>query len=343
MGEGNQSRMAQCGETEVDNAISVEVPQASLLQIIWRRRWIVMLSVVAAVAGGFGYVLKATPIFTSSSRIYVEQVGPRILGDKDAGVSKSDSYLYTQAELLKSTPILASATESANARRMRSFEGVDNLIGYLKAALEVGVGKKDEIITVAFDSPFPEEAAQLVNSVVDAYVTYQSKQKKSTAAEVLKILRNEKEKRDTELDTKMKAALEYRKANGAVVVDYEKGNVIAQQMLKMYDALIQARVQTMDAKTNCEIAERALEGLCSALQLSADAVGQSVSRDSLHAAQYRPERVTRRQAERDGHGRELTVVADGLRTNRFVHRGERVERDDGPVRRDGRTNRRAGC
>ena len=104
----------------------------SLVQIIWRSRWIVLLATVAALAAAFVYITKATPIYTSTSRIYVEQSGPKILTEAEGVMTQSKNYLYTQAELLRSNPILSSALETAGIRRMKIFYSVDNPIAYRK-------------------------------------------------------------------------------------------------------------------------------------------------------------------------------------------------------------------
>src|SRR5688572_28023699 len=99
------------------------VSHASLLEIVWRRRWTVTLAVMACVIGAFVYVMKATPIYSCGARLYVEQTGPMSLNDMGGTERHSVSYLYTQAELLKSTPILSKALEIVDARRMLTFAG----------------------------------------------------------------------------------------------------------------------------------------------------------------------------------------------------------------------------
>ena len=74
----------------------------SLVQIILRSRWIILLATVATLGAAFVYITKATPIYTSTSRIYVEQSGPRILTEAEGVMTQSKNYLYTQAEMLKS-------------------------------------------------------------------------------------------------------------------------------------------------------------------------------------------------------------------------------------------------
>jgi len=62
-----------------------------------------LLVTVAALGAAFVYITKATPIYTSTSRIYVEQSGTKILTEAESVMTQSKNSLYTQAELLRTT------------------------------------------------------------------------------------------------------------------------------------------------------------------------------------------------------------------------------------------------
>ena len=220
----------------------------SLVQIIWRSRWIVLLATVAAIVAAFVYLAKATPIYTSTSRVYVEQSGPKILTESEGVMTQSKNYLYTQAELLKSTPILSSTLDTSGVRQMKTFARVDNHIAYLKKALEASVGKKDDIISVSFDSPYPAEAAQLVNAVVDSYITYHATRKRSTAGEVLKILQTEKIKRDEEFQQKLTAMMDFKKENVALAFESRQGNIVIERLARLSSVLTEAQLATIESK-----------------------------------------------------------------------------------------------
>src|SRR5437667_106390 len=81
--------------------------QEGLLQVVWRRRWIVTGAVVLSLIAAWVYLLRATPIYSSQSQIFIEQSGPRVLSDTGGGVVvRSDSYLSNECVLITSTPIL---------------------------------------------------------------------------------------------------------------------------------------------------------------------------------------------------------------------------------------------
>ena len=225
------------------------VPE-NLFQVVWRSRWIVLLAVVVSLAAAFGYLAKATPIFTSTSRVYVEQSGPKIFTEAEGVMTQSKNYLYTQAELLKSVPILSSALAKPGVEQMKVFDEVDNPIAYLKKELlDVSVGKKDDIINVSSDSPQPTEAAQLVNAVIDSYITYHSTRKRSTAAEVLKILQTEKTKRDIQLTEKLRAMMDFKRENMALAFENRNSNIILDRLTRLSEEVTQAQLATIEAKS----------------------------------------------------------------------------------------------
>ncbi len=234
-----------------DSEISLE----GLLQIALRQRWVILGSTILALVFAFFYILKATPIYKSTSRLYVEQTGPKIINEYEGVMTRAMNYLYTQAELIKSTPIVADVVNDAQIRQFRTFTDVDNQVAYIKGNLHVNIGKRDDIIAVSFDSPYPTEAAQLVNAVVDSYVRYQSTRQRSTVSEVLKILQKEKLKRDQELSDKLREMLEFTRQNSVVSFNNEGGNITFERLSKLSGALTEAQLAALNAKADFEAVE----------------------------------------------------------------------------------------
>ena len=225
----------------------------SLIQVVWRNRWVILLTTIASLAIAFIYVLKATPIYSSTSRIYVEQSGPKILTEAEGVMTQSKNYLYTQAELLRSTPILSAALEKPGVKQMRIFHNIDNIIAFLKKkALNIEVGRKDDIISISSDSPDPAEAAHLVNAIVDSYITYNATRKRSTSAEILKILRSEKDKRGTELTDKLQTMMDFKKEHEALAFESRQGNLVIERLERLSAVLTESQLSTIEAESNYE-------------------------------------------------------------------------------------------
>lgn len=247
--------------------VQSEATRDGLLQVVWRRRWIVLGVTIASLVVAVGYLIKATPIYTSTSRLYVEQSGPKIVSQTEGYTQYKASYLYTQVELLRSMPIVAAAVDGPELKQLKTFAGVDNPVGLLKGKLEADVGKKDDIINVSFSSPYPQEAARIVNAVVDSYVTYNAQKKKTTAGEILKILQKEKIKRDQEQADKLKAMLDFKQANPALSFEDQKGNIIVQRLSRLSEAMTAAQLDTIDAKVGLEATKAIMNAPANVRQL----------------------------------------------------------------------------
>ncbi|MHC4168648.1 MAG: polysaccharide biosynthesis tyrosine autokinase [Planctomycetota bacterium] len=233
--------------------------QESLLFIVLRHRVTVLATTILFLAMAAVYLLKATPVYQSESRLFVEQSGPTIISEYEVVRPRSSNYLYTQGELLKSTLVLGPVLDDPKIARLRTFADADNPVVFLRENLDVSVGRKDDVITVSLESPYPVEAAQIVNDLVRSYMTYHAERKLNTASEVLKILQKEKESRDKHLNDKLEEMITFTEDNGIVSFD-DKGGNIAFEMLKTSSSeLSQAEMATMTAKADYD-AVKSMEG-----------------------------------------------------------------------------------
>jgi len=245
---GNYAAPEQQGSNAEVQPLTGFMP-SSLFEVLLRNFWILFISTVLVLTGGAYYLFKATPIFNSTSRVYVEQSGPKVLTEVEGIMTQPKNYLYTQAELLKSTPIVRKALDAPDIRQMKMLDNVDNPIAFTKKILQISVGKKDDIINVSCESPYPAEAAELVNAVVDSYIVYHSSRKRTTAAEVLKILQREKTKRTGEFNQKLKAMVDFKKANAEMAFENRSGNTILDRLALLSDTMTRSQLDVIEAKT----------------------------------------------------------------------------------------------
>jgi polysaccharide biosynthesis transport protein len=233
----------------------------NILEIPWRRRWTILLTTAVALAAGFLYILQATPLYTSTSRVYVTQAGPVVLERNASGaMARGDAYLHTQVELLQSSGTLATAVQSRNLRQMRAFADVGDPIAALRGGLDVVVGKRDEIINVSFTCADPKEAADIVNAVVNAYISSHNRRRSVLSAEVVKILREERTKREDELNQKHQRLLDFELQNeGLVFGTARESNVILSTLERLRVALTEAELTTIESKSFCETCKAMVE------------------------------------------------------------------------------------
>jgi capsular exopolysaccharide synthesis family protein len=221
--------------------------ETNLLQLAWQSRWLILLCML--VGAGIAWVIlqRVTPLYPAQSRIYVDRALPSIMTN-ETQLGQSANYVYTQAELIRSTPVLVAVAEAEANANLETFREVDNRVGLLKENLSVTVGTKDDIINVWIQLPNGQDAAHIVNSVVDAYISRYAENRRTSTVEVLNILRNEKQLRDAELEQRRQALVDFRKQHTALAIQVDKENVITRRFSALSEELNQTEIALLEAK-----------------------------------------------------------------------------------------------
>lgn len=223
----------------------VTMASDGLPKTLWRSRWILLICVVLSVAGGFAYIQKTIPIYTSTSKLYVQQKEVASLAMDPRMMPRYN--LYTQAEVLKSSSVLSAPIESWQNRQMRTFADSASPVAYLQKNIRVTVGKNDDVITVSLDSPYPVEAAEIVNDVVNAYIADRKKNRRTSAADLAMTLTVKLEELTRERDRDFQAWTEFQKEHMPLVQDAAQAAGIAQRYTTLETMHDQAQSQAREA------------------------------------------------------------------------------------------------
>lgn len=226
-----------------------EKPEQPIAGVVWRRKQLVFVCVLASLTIAGIYLLLARASYTSTAEVYINQgQGRGVIGQTPSDLERSDDYLNTQCELMTSTPILALALAEDGISGMETLRGVGDPIDYLQKNITAEVGKKSELIYVSLESHNAVDASNLVNAVVQAYVTYQTKMQHSTSAEVLDILQKEASRDELAIGVKDRELATLRDMFGQTAYDSPQNNPIVQQESALSNALTTARLDAVNAK-----------------------------------------------------------------------------------------------
>ncbi|HDY64912.1 MAG TPA: polysaccharide biosynthesis tyrosine autokinase [Phycisphaerae bacterium] len=219
-----------------------------LLHIIMRRRKLILATVVLFLVASGLYILKATPMYLSSSKLCMERTGMLAVLNSDMMITESKNYLNTQVVLIKSTPIVAEAVSKGNLKSLKTFIGVDNLTVSLGKNLVVTVGKKDDVITVSYESPYPKDSAKVVNTIVKAYMDSHSRKRLTTSKDVLRILEREKKTREIDLQDKHQKLTDFRKRNETLAFGTQQKSIVIVRLLQLSDAVTNAEMELISVR-----------------------------------------------------------------------------------------------
>ena len=176
---------------------------AGLFRVLWRQKLLVAIPIVIFLGLGIAYLVTERKLYTAAARMTVTPAGSRLSGDSsDASSFSNNNFLFTQREKVLSREILALAlsqplpdNSGKMVRDLRTFKEADlPALTEMRDGADVEVGKKDDVVSVYFESADRAEAAIIANAIVDAYMKYQTQPKHSNTADVLDAHKAEKRK-----------------------------------------------------------------------------------------------------------------------------------------------------
>ncbi|MBN2212440.1 MAG: polysaccharide biosynthesis tyrosine autokinase, partial [Sedimentisphaerales bacterium] len=221
----------------------------SLLRTAWRHRLLVLtLAVLGPVLAG-AYLYQAKPQYAGNARLYVEAKGPKIITEQEGVLTQAKNYVHTQAELIKSSPILQPVVDDPNMAQLKFFAGATDKIKRLKNAISVSVGRNDEIISLSLRAADPAEAALLVNRIVKAYIAYHTTCKKNTAADVLRLLQQEKAQCEKDLQKKLKEIVDFNQNYDICNLSESNSSIEWQQLSTFSTAMTETQLNVLKAQS----------------------------------------------------------------------------------------------
>ena len=232
----------------------------SLLQIIWRQKGLIALVTAVALLIAGCYLLVTPKLYTAVARIQVQKAIPMADRQSFASDNNTESFIYQEAELVKSQDVVYTALGGPGMDELTMLEGVSKPAAFIKRELNVEVGKKDGFISISLAAKVPEEAEKVVNNIIESYKAFKSKQRRDAASNVLTLLEKDKEKTDAQLGAKLDELLQFKQTNNAISFENEKGNYIIQRANSLSDALTNAHIEAINLKTAYESALKNIEG-----------------------------------------------------------------------------------
>jgi succinoglycan biosynthesis transport protein ExoP len=246
-------------ELFVPSALTAEAEGSpSLLGVLWRRRGILLLTPCVFVVAAVLYLIYATRVYSSTAQVSVEQDAGKVFSDHTDIASHSDDFLYTQAEFVRSAPVLNRALSDLHYRDLKTFARVSgDPIDWMKNAgdFSVEVGKKGEVLTVSMESPYADEAAQIVNSVVAAYIFEQAHQRQATGVATVKILREEQAGLVHDRDGLLLKIEQLKKTSGVLSFKDDKQNTDLAHLEALSTSLNATQLASLELRSQVESAK----------------------------------------------------------------------------------------
>lgn len=231
---------------------------SSIFQVLWRRKWLLICSAIVALGAGIVYLTQATPIYSATTEIYIQQSGPRIFSDAGGAALNYMNFLQTQCDVIRSTAVIQEALNTVKHPEMgkaKSLESAENPVALVKMAITATPPQKSDIIIITAESPYPDDAAIFANCVRDAYIEVENSMHRSTAADILKLLETQKMQGDQEWQTLSNQLADFTRRNGTLSLDANQGNFVLTKLNQLSDELTRAKTTAMEAQIQSDSAD----------------------------------------------------------------------------------------
>jgi succinoglycan biosynthesis transport protein ExoP len=257
-------------------AVAKAQGDSTILDVMMRGRWWLAMGLVLGLACSALYLKLATPIYESTAEVYVarkENLRDNSPLDKPALSSASPQ---THGELIRTTEVLATALRMRAVAESQTLAGHNQPLPALRNLLRIESDPKAEIVRVTVESPYPEEAAMLTNSIVAAYLRLQKQRSQIGGWNLVAGQDAASFAHDANLAPAAELLIDMQDDSEAVST-----TVIAAQMSRLGEALTQAEIAVADAEVRYRTAIESGDDLDRLFPLASTVLGTANDLEGL--------------------------------------------------------------
>ncbi|MFP5502846.1 MAG: GumC family protein, partial [Candidatus Sericytochromatia bacterium] len=223
-------------------------------QILWKRRWWVVLAFMAVVMATGVITFTMPPVYQASTKLLLEQKDKTLsalgagLGEFSelSSLSRTGSPLDTQAELMKSVPVVAEVIKRVDLRSPVTGELMSSE-SFLKQA-KVSQIKGTDILQISFQHTDKLMAVHISDTWANVFVEENRTANRMEASSAAKFITKQLEKTKAELATAEAELRDYKMKHGAVDLS-EEARTSVQSLSNMEAELRAAQAAYQEANT----------------------------------------------------------------------------------------------
>lgn len=163
------------------------------IQIILRRRWIIITFFITLVVTVFIGSLRQKPVYQATVTLLIQKESPQVVSFKEVtpmGTTDYQTYrdyYETQYKLIKSRLVLSKAIDSLELKDTFIYKETDPIERFSKI-IKVNPVKSSQLVEVAVEHRIPQMAAKIANEVASEYMRQNLERSISAAQDAVKWL-----------------------------------------------------------------------------------------------------------------------------------------------------------
>ncbi|NOR52462.1 MAG: AAA family ATPase [Candidatus Aminicenantes bacterium] len=243
----------------------LEMNLTDYLRVIRKRMRIIILSLFLVIASTIYYTNKQIPIYRTSCRVKIEQRKSVAEILTELVTWSPGDVITSQANLIKSYPIIEIVAEKLNAinPEMNESQRMGTIKG-LQARITTEPIENTNIIAITVVSNKPIQATNLVNTVAEVYADFHFEDKKREAAQTKKFVKGQLDNYINELRESEMALQRFRQENPLVMErDITAGNPIQNdpRIMSLQQEIVKLDLELISLKSKYTDAHPAVEAV----------------------------------------------------------------------------------
>lgn len=241
--------------TQVDspeNEVQELAPRGGpgLLQIAWQRKSLVILGIMLGLVLGLLYYAQRAPTYQSIAQVLIVKKSAESgfnFGDNrgDSRVAYMEDYMSTQSMLVKSPKIIERALQLPKMGDLKSYPGESGpeLIYTIHKNLTVVRDSRDNstlaqnnILTLQFLGPNPEECRTIVESVIESYQNFLNDTYRSVSDRTLELIQQANDTLQKKVEVRQQEYTDFRQKNPFIMIKTKEGVNIYTERLAKFEA-----------------------------------------------------------------------------------------------------------
>ncbi|MEH2392428.1 MAG: polysaccharide biosynthesis tyrosine autokinase [Nostoc sp.] len=222
---------------------------------VFQRRWLPLVGIVAiSVTFGCLYAFSLKPSYKAEGSLMIKTnrssslTGlPEDIGRLEA-LNMNDNPLETQVKVIGSNPVIEKTINSLN---LKDSQGKLLSIPSLAKQLKIEGIKGTDVVQLSYQGGDPEQAAKIVNEVIDSYIDLNIKANQNEARTAKEVLVTEVPKAE-EIVRRAESKLRLFKETNKVVVLEQEATAAVDTISKLGNQISQSQAQLDDVKGRLE-------------------------------------------------------------------------------------------
>lgn len=212
----------------LDPQTPAPVGRRGWLEMAWRRKSLLGLGVVVALALAVIYYAQTTPLYQAKAQILVVKKRPDTVTGIDTRHLAIEDYVATHQTLLRSPTILNRAMDKAGLRDFESLQGHDDLDEFMSKALIVtrnrtSGGSSNNVLELSFRGKKPAECQAILAAIIDSYKDFLDETYRDSSEDTLKLFKNARDVVHVELLKQEEAYRKFRKETPLLMLRGKEG------------------------------------------------------------------------------------------------------------------------